>query len=296
MTTVPERIFREINVPVAYYQRHRIGLAFLFGSAVEESRLPPGDLDVAGLFLNYDFPGYLRALEELSLLTGRRDVDLVALNLCSPALKMEALTKGILLYSRDDEIFARFTLDTYFNYEDYLCFKREYQACWQKRAREGLLLAGRLLNRERVETCLSQMDQAVQRINDLRKRFSSDEEFRSDLDTRELCVHHLRIALESVLDVCRHFLAVKGVALSEYDTTRLIELAAEKGLLEGGFARRIRGMAGMRNAIVRVYWRLDYQAIYQAVTEELADFAEFARQVTLYLFNEQGRSGQGKGG
>lgn len=296
MTTVPERVFREINIPVAYYQRHRIGLAFLFGSTVEESPLPPGDLDVAGLFLNYDFPGYLRALEELSVLTRRRDVDLVALNLCSPALKMEALTKGILLYSRDDEIFARFAVNTFFDYEDYLYFKREYQACWQKRAREGLLLAGRLLNRERVETCLSQMDQAVQRINDLRKRFSSYEEFMLDLDTRELCVHHLRIALESVLDVCRHFLAVKGVALSEYDTTRLIELAGEKGLLEGGFARRIRGMAGMRNAIVHVYWRLDYQAIYDAVTRELADFEEFARQVTLYLFNEQGRSGQGKGG
>ena len=44
-------------------------------------------------------------------------------------------------------------------------------------------------------------------------------------------------------------------------------------------SQRIRGMAGMRNAIVHIYWRLDYHAIYGAVTEQLSDFDEFVRQV-----------------
>lgn len=136
---------------------------------------------------------------------------------------------------------------------------------------------------ERVAGYLSALDEAVAHLQRLQGRFTSFEEFRSEVDTRELCVHYLRIALESVLDICRHFLAVVGVSLAEPDTTNLIELAGEKGLLGPAFARRIRGMAGMRNAIVRVYWRLDYQAIYQAVTEQLADFDEFARQVRIYL-------------
>jgi uncharacterized protein YutE (UPF0331/DUF86 family) len=74
-----------------------------------------------------------------------------------------------------------------------------------------------------------------------------------------------------------------GLSLAELDTTNLIELAGEKGLLEPAFAHRIRGMTGMRNAIVHVYWRLDYDAIYRAVTEQLADLDEFARQVRAYL-------------
>jgi uncharacterized protein YutE (UPF0331/DUF86 family) len=127
------------------------------------------------------------------------------------------------------------------------------------------------------------LDEALTQLRRLRGRFTSFEEFRTDVDTRELCVHYLRIALESVLDVCRHFLAVVGVSLAELDTTNLIELAGDKGLLESGFARRIRGMAGMRNAIVHVYWKLDYQAIYRATAEQLADFDEFARQVRAYL-------------
>ena len=104
-----------------------------------------------------------------------------------------------------------------------------------------------------------------------------------------MCVHYLRIALESALDICRHFLAVVGVSLAALETTNLIELAGDKGLLESSFAQRIRGMAGMRNAILHVYWRLDYQAIYRAVTEQLSDFDEFAREVRTYLRNERGR-------
>jgi uncharacterized protein YutE (UPF0331/DUF86 family) len=67
---------------------------------------------------------------------------------------------------------------------------------------------------------------------------------------------------------------------------------AEKGLLEPTFARHIRGMAGMRNVIVHVYWRLDYRAIYRAVTEQLSDFDEFARQVRAHL---RKRGGPGRG-
>jgi uncharacterized protein YutE (UPF0331/DUF86 family) len=134
-----------------------------------------------------------------------------------------------------------------------------------------------------VEGHLSALDEAAGQLRRLQSRYKSYEEFRSDVDTRELCVHYLRIALESVLDVCRHFLAVVGVSLAELETTNLIELAGDKGLLESAFAQRIRGMAGMRNAIAHVYWRLDYRAIHRAVTEQLTDLDEFARQVRAYL-------------
>ena len=39
----------------------------------------------------------------------------------------------------------------------------------------------------------------------------------------------------------------------------------------------------LRNAIVHVYWKLDYRAIYRASAEQLADLDEFARQVRAYL-------------
>ncbi len=83
---------------------------------------------------------------------------------------------------------------------------------------------------------------------------------------------------------------MKGASLAEIETTNLIELAGEKGLMPPSFARRIRGMAGMRNAIVHIYWKLDYTAIYQMLTERLGDFHEFSRYVWAFLEGESATS------
>jgi len=263
-----------------------VQFALLFGSVLNGDRSSPArDIDIAVHFDQYRFEAYLTLLEQLAkmLKVNADALDLVILNRANPRLKLEARLKGVPLFVAEDRALDDFTADALFEYEDYRRFKREYIAHLRKRAKEGLSMAERELERERVEGYLSKLDEAVERLAVLRKRFSSFEEFERDIDTRELCVHYLRIALECVLDVCRHFLAVKGVSLSEIDATNLIELTGEKGLIDSGFAQRIRGMAGMRNAIVHVYWRLDYEAIYKVISQRLEDFDEFARQVEDYL-------------
>jgi uncharacterized protein YutE (UPF0331/DUF86 family)/predicted nucleotidyltransferase len=249
------------------FQDDGIRLATLFGSAVTSRT--PGDVDVAVLFDSYDFDHYLALQESLCRMLGTQRVDLVVLNRANAALKLSALLGGELLYAREPTEPEDVIAQAFFEYDDYRRFKAEYQLEFERRSQEGLSMAERQLNRERVDALLSLLDEAVGRLRQLQTRFTSFETFIADVDTRELCIHHLRIALESVLDVCRHFLAVVGVSLAELDTTNLITLAGEKGLLDSAFARRIRGMAGMRNAIVHVYWRLDHRAVYRAVTEEL---------------------------
>jgi uncharacterized protein YutE (UPF0331/DUF86 family) len=95
---------------------------------------------------------------------------------------------------------------------------------------------------------------------------------------RELCSFPALFLLEDILQQ-RGMLAELFKAMH---TTNLIELAGENGLLPTDFARRIRGMAGMRNAIVHVYWNLDYAAIYEAVSR-LSDFDDFGRYVLQFL-------------
>lgn len=258
-----------------------IRLACLFGSVLE--RPLAHDVDLAVLFREYSFEGYLEVLEATCQTLGTRRVDLVVLNRANAPLKLRALLEGRLILAETPLTLPEAVAEALFEYEDYRRFMAEYCLLLSRRCQEGLSMAERRVDRQRVEGYISVLDEAVAQLRRLQGRFTSFEQFQADVDTRELCVHYLRIALEAVLDICRHFLAVVGLSLAELDTTNLIELAGEKGLLEPAFAHRIRGMAGMRNAIVHVYWRLDYQAIYRAVTEQLADFDEFARQVRAYL-------------
>ncbi len=234
-------------------------MAVLFGSILEQPLAR--DVDLAILFDEYDFDKYLKTLEVACRALGTRGVDLVVLNRANAHLKLQALLGGRLLYAKAPPVRLEAVAEALFEYEDYRRFMVQYRHHLDWRCREGLSVVDRKMDEERVEGYLSTLDEAMAQLRRLRERFASYEEFRSDVDTRELCVHYLRIVLESVLDLCRHFLAVVGVSLTELDTTNLIELAGDKGLLEPAFARRIRGMAGMRNAIVHVYWRLDYQAI-----------------------------------
>jgi uncharacterized protein YutE (UPF0331/DUF86 family)/predicted nucleotidyltransferase len=258
-----------------------VRLACVFGSVLE--RPSARDVDLGVWFEEYSFERYLRALELAQQVLGTGRVDLVVLNRVSAPLKLRALLEGRLLYAATPTAPVELAAEALWEYEDYRWFMAEYRRQLSRRCQEGLSVAARRMDRERVEGYLSTLDAAMAEFRRLRQRFASFEEFRADVDTRELCVHYLRIALESVLDVCRHFLGAVGVGLSDLEAANWIELAGDKGLLERTFASRIRGMAGMRNAIVHVYWRLDYHAIHRAVTEQVSDFDEFARQVRAYL-------------
>ncbi|MDI6793270.1 MAG: nucleotidyltransferase domain-containing protein [bacterium] len=216
------------------FNQNQIELAFLFGSVLETEEAR--DIDIAVLFSDYDFDKYINTYEDLCRLLKTRDIDLVVLNRSNPAIKMEALLKGIMLFFKDEQNLAKFGINTFFEYEDYLGFKREYLENLKLKIKEGISVAQRSLNRERIRTYLSELTEATRKLKELSGRFASFEEFKRIVETRELCVHYLRIAFESVLDVCRHFLAVKGMALKDFNSTNLIELSGEKGLLPYSFA------------------------------------------------------------
>ncbi|MGB9715447.1 MAG: HepT-like ribonuclease domain-containing protein [Thermodesulfovibrionales bacterium] len=38
-----------------------------------------------------------------------------------------------------------------------------------------------------------------------------------------------------------------------------------------------------RNAIVHVYWNLDYEKIYRMIKEDITDFEDFARYIIEYV-------------
>ncbi len=260
---------------------HDVQLACLFGSTVDQPSaqdVAARDVDLAVLFRTYSFENYLDAFEAACQALGTRRADLVVLNRANALLTLRALLTGVLLFAETPTIWTDAVTEALKAYDDYSYFLGHYRQLLDQRCREGLSVSERRIDPQRVEGHLSTLDEAVNHLRRLRQRFTSFDEFRTDVDTRELCVHYLRIALESVLDICRHFLAVAGVSLAEFDTTNMIDLAGEKGLLDVAFAQRIRGIAGMRNAIVHVYWRLDYAEIYRVVTEQLVDFDEFARQ------------------
>ncbi|MBI3456106.1 MAG: DUF86 domain-containing protein [Candidatus Rokubacteria bacterium] len=272
-----ERVFKEAGVTVA----------ILFGSLAAPV-CEGGDLDLAVDGLGDGAEGQQALYESLCRLFRADNIDLVPLSRAPFVLRKRALLGGRVLYEATPGRVRRMIEEVLFAQEDFGYSAGMAEQQLRARLRGGLSGAERRLDADRVTAYLSQLDVSVRKLAQLRQGVESFENFAANEDRRDLVVHHLRIALECVLDICRHFLAVKGVSLQELDTTNLIELAGTRGLFPVAFASRIRGMAGMRNAIVRAYVRLAYEAIHEMLTRRLGDFDEFGRHVLTYLEREEG--------
>jgi len=143
-------------------------------------------------------------------------------------------------------------------------------------------MAKRKINKEKIDVFVDNMNRALDEI-----KFNLGDRdftvFKETKQVRELCIHYLRIALESVLDISRHITAVKGFGIPDMERENLIDVLGINNVIPPDFARKIRGMQGMRNAIVHVYWNLDYEKVYRMIKENLSDFENFARYIIEYV-------------
>lgn len=143
-----------------------------------------------------------------------------------------------------------------------------------------------MLNRQLILERLDMLRNSVSRLN--RFRELSEEAFAANPDNYAIAEHHLRRALECVLDIGRHIVVKKGLGRPR-DYRSIIEILGQNQVLPPAFARSIMGMAGYRNRLVHGYAEVTGQEMYQIITSRLEDFARFAGYILEYL-ESQGQS------
>jgi len=110
--------------------------------------------------------------------------------------------------------------------------------------------------------------------------------FVSEPDNFAIAEHHLRRALEAVLDIGRHIIAKQGLgAPSDY---RSILLAlGQHNILPQAFVKKVQGMAGYRNRLVHGYADVSPQEVYELLDRHLKDFDEFSERILAFVAREQ---------
>lgn len=104
----------------------------------------------------------------------------------------------------------------------------------------------------------------------------------SDFDLRWAVERGLQLAVQNVLDISSHILVDAQVSgLDDY--TSMIDQMGVKGIIPEDFAKKIRGMAGLRNVLVHDYVDIDTQKLHTYVIAGLGDFKKFAKYIADYL-------------
>ena len=108
------------------------------------------------------------------------------------------------------------------------------------------------------------------------------QEFLADPDLFAVSEHHLRRALEAVLDIGRHIAAKEGWGHPQ-DYRSIFLVLGQHNVLPVEFARQISGMAGYRNRLVHGYAEVTPEEMYALIHRRIGDFGVFCRHILDYL-------------
>lgn len=137
-----------------------------------------------------------------------------------------------------------------------------------------------MLNRELIYNRIDLIKRSLARLKKLAAL--SREQFLADADNFAIAEHHLRRALESLLDIGRHIMAKQGLGHPTDYRSILLTLGREK-IIPPEFAGKIKGMAGYRNRLVHGYAEVTAEEMYQIIQTRLGDFEEYCCYILQYL-------------
>jgi uncharacterized protein YutE (UPF0331/DUF86 family) len=111
-----------------------------------------------------------------------------------------------------------------------------------------------------------------------RYRTISLEDLKNDRDKMNMVLHAMLVAIQSAIDISNHIIAEKK--LRKPATYReAFEILHEGGFIPLQLSDDLSQLAGFRNVLVHIYWKLDIDAIYGILQNDLDTIKKFERTI-----------------
>lgn len=136
-----------------------------------------------------------------------------------------------------------------------------------------------LFNRQLVANHAQMVRASVDRLRHLAKL--SLEQFKNNPDNYAIAEHHLRRALQALLDLGRH-LVVKSGWGNPANYREILALLERNGVLDGAFLVRVQGIAGYRNRLVHDYAEVSQDEMWSILQNQLEDLEELLERLLAY--------------
>lgn len=141
------------------------------------------------------------------------------------------------------------------------------------------------LDRERILAYLSELVDALEDWERYRTG-TTREQLVSNRDARNMVLHAMLVAIQAAIDIGQHILvANRWERPGSYRET--FELLGAHGVIPQKLGEQLERLAGFRNALVHVYWRLDFDAVHRILQEGCNPLRAFCRVVKELLEPEE---------
>lgn len=119
---------------------------------------------------------------------------------------------------------------------------------------------------------------AIARIQDVLP--GDAEAFVADRTAREVVTLNLFLALQESIALAMHWLADEGLEVpATYGD--VFSALAERGVIDGTLAMRLRAAAGLRNLIAHQYGVIDFRRVFTVARDDAGDLTALCQQLSV---------------
>lgn len=137
------------------------------------------------------------------------------------------------------------------------------------------------IDKEKISQRIIDIGNAASELKKYQKM--SLKEFLADKNSFPLASYWLRLGLEAVLTIATHLLLRLPHNGKKRDYTQVLISLGDYHVIPRSLAQKIRGMAGYRNRLVRLYWEIKPQELLSVIQDNLDDFDKFIKYVKLFI-------------
>ena len=127
-----------------------------------------------------------------------------------------------------------------------------------------------------IHNKIQRIEDNLENLKELKKY--SEEEFTSDFRNIEATKHLLQTAVEAMIDIANHIIAVRKFK-KPGTSAEAFEILAENDIISQENKDKYILMTKFRNRVVYLYTKVDDKEIYKIIQNNLDDYREFVSEI-----------------
>lgn len=136
------------------------------------------------------------------------------------------------------------------------------------------------LNEELVRTRCQEIEESLERLERIKRK--PKEEFLKDPDLKDIACYRLLVAMEAALGLCYH-VSAKHLKKVPEEYAECFAILAGVGLIPTDLSEKLQKMARFRNLLVHMYWKVDYNTLYELIQNNLNDLRQFSKAIVALI-------------
>ena len=141
------------------------------------------------------------------------------------------------------------------------------------------------LNEGLIQKRCQDIEDSLKRLEKIKE--VDKDEFLKNRDLQDIASYRLLVAIESALSLCYH-VSAKKLKKAPGDYVECFIILADEEIIPRELSEKLKKMARFRNMLVHMYWKVEYEVVFDILQDSLEDLRQFSSAIAALLKPQPG--------